>query len=449
MRQKILKTGGSIFLLFVFCTILSRGLYVFSMANVTVTGTKEYAINHSTTESGRIEAKNVFIVVAKAGEVIADILVQEGDRVTEGQALLKLDTEKLKVQILELDDQIKLLELQIQEAYAAEETRIKTENTTREYAQKVYEQTISDSDRNIENARINWENAKMAYESYGQEEEPEEQELERLEAEMHEQEVLYNSAIAEKETAKLLAEQTMQSANVEGASSTMGQQLSLQKDTVVRNRKELESLVQADGLISATQNGIVAQINVQTGEVTSENAVMLIANESVGYKIRVQIKPEQEKYIDINSDIRVRKKSEGEDIFTDDAVITAVNSSDDEIEAKTEVIVQLNDPDFSVGEIVEVEFKSETMSYKNCIPIQALHQEGEDTYYVYVIGKKKTILGEEAVAQKVPVKVIDKDAQFAAIETDTLSSDTKIVYSTDRTIDEGSAIRVKGSEDEE
>ena len=43
--------------------------------------------------------------------------------------------------------------------------------------------------------------------------------------------------------------------------------------------------------------------------------------------------------------------------------------------------------------------------YSGCIPLEALHQEEGNQYYVYTTDEKKTILGTEVIARRVDVTV--------------------------------------------
>ena len=52
-------------------------------------------------------------------------------------------------------------------------------------------------------------------------------------------------------------------------------------------------------------------------------------------------------------------------------------------------------------------------------PLEALHTDGVDKYAVYIAEKQDTLIGKELTVRKVPVKILDKDAEFVAIENDT------------------------------
>ena len=60
-----------------------------------------------------------------------------------------------------------------------------------------------------------------------------------------------------------------------------------------------------------------------------------------------------------------------------------------------------------------------------------------------MVEEKDTMIGKELVARKVMVKVIDQDAEFAAVDSDTLSSQQNIIYTSDKTIEDGTTVREK------
>ena len=81
-------------------------------------------------------------------------------------------------------------------------------------------------------------------------------------------------------------------------------------------------------------------------------------------------------------------------------------------------------------------------SYENVIPLRALREEQNATY-VLTAKVCSGILGKEYTAVKVPVKVIDKDEEHAAVQT-SLPADALIISGSDKYVEDGDKVRLDG-----
>ena len=75
-------------------------------------------------------------------------------------------------------------------------------------------------------------------------------------------------------------------------------------------------------------------------------------------------------------------------------------------------------------------------------PITALRQES-GRYYVLVVEKQNTILGEQEKAVKEEVKVLDKNEMYAALESESIKEDSQIIADSDRYVEAGDKVRLK------
>ena len=78
--------------------------------------------------------------------------------------------------------------------------------------------------------------------------------------------------------------------------------------------------------------------------------------------------------------------------------------------------------------------------YECSLPLSALYQDNSSDY-VFLIEEKNTILGVEMTARKQKVKVIDKDASYAALEMDAFTEEDKIIIETDKDVKDGMRVR--------
>lgn len=83
----------------------------------------------------------------------------------------------------------------------------------------------------------------------------------------------------------------------------------------------------------------------------------------------------------------------------------------------------------------------ELKSYENCIDKAALHQNGDDDYYVYVVEESDTILGKQKIARREKVELLDSDDETAAV--DGIFSGQQVVLETSRELNDNNPVRVQ------
>ncbi len=75
------------------------------------------------------------------------------------------------------------------------------------------------------------------------------------------------------------------------------------------------------------------------------------------------------------------------------------------------------------------------------VPIDALRQDGRGAAYVLAVGEEETVLGPQAVAKRVDVTLLLRDARFAAV-SGALSPGDRIIAFSERRIEEGDRVEV-------
>ena len=84
--------------------------------------------------------------------------------------------------------------------------------------------------------------------------------------------------------------------------------------------------------------------------------------------------------------------------------------------------------------------KTQSDSYECCVPAEAVYSENQ-RYYVYALGRRQTILGEELAVEKVPVTVLDQNEKYAALEPGVITSETEVIVRSDKEVKEGVIVR--------
>lgn len=228
MRNKVLKSIGIFLIVAVLCTIISRGLYVASIADVTLKEPNARVLNHDIETSGMIEQKRKIVVLTEADQIVTDIYVKEGQKVKSGDPLFSIDLDYLKQQIDVMKNERKQLGYQIEDAKNQEEDKKKQENLNRGQAKDNYDYLADKWETQIAKDAEAVESAKEAYENSLKQETEDGSETQQLLAEWEEAQAQYEADIAQRDGELFEAGQTVESSQLTGADSTSEEQLKLQ-----------------------------------------------------------------------------------------------------------------------------------------------------------------------------------------------------------------------------
>lgn len=231
---------------------------------------------------------------------------------------------------------------------------------------------------------------------------------------------------------------------IEDANAPQGTDSTGEIDAITREQEELvleklETLLEADGKVTAPIDATITKINLMTGEKTPDGTAMLLSDTAAGNKLVVQVDENQEKYIAKGDDATVKannKKAETLENLTVDSVRT--NEENAEI---LDVTVQLPANSLEAGTSATLESTRTSETYDRCIPIQALYEDN-GKYYVYVLSESSTVLGTELTVTRLDVTVLDKNETSAALQPGALSSDQQVIVSSDKAISAGSRVRL-------
>lgn len=114
MQKKRMITGFILFLGFMWlCTVISKSVYAQKLPMVTTISPEKKYIEHIVEAEGIVEAGSRNAVTALSGLRVESLLVQEGDKVEEGDLLFTVDLKDLEEIISEKQTDISKMELQI------------------------------------------------------------------------------------------------------------------------------------------------------------------------------------------------------------------------------------------------------------------------------------------------------------------------------------------------
>lgn len=231
---------------------------------------------------------------------------------------------------------------------------------------------------------------------------------------------------------------------IEDANAPQGTDSTGEIDAITREQEELvleklETLLEAEGKVTAPIDATITKINLMTGEKTPDGTAMLLSDTAAGNKLVVQVDESQEKYIAKGDDARIKansKKAETLEGLTVDSVRT-----NEENTSLLDVTVQLPENSLEAGTSATLESTRISETYDCCIPIQALYEDN-GKYYVLVLSESSTVLGTELTAARLDVNVLDKNETSAALQPGALSSDQRVIVSSDKSISAGSRVRL-------
>ena len=199
---------------------------------------------------------------------------------------------------------------------------------------------------------------------------------------------------------------------------------------------EYRKILKKEGEISAVAGGMVTDIQISVGGRTADTAAMLLTDDGVPCQFKLTLTKEQKKYVNLGDAIELTLNNSGAKL---EARVDYLQESS-ALPGSFDLFISLpeNEGTPGVSGIMKQTVTGE--SHSICIPVEALHEE-DTRYYVYVLSKREGILGEEQYAERVNVRVKDKNDRFAAIEEGILDRDSEIITYSDQEIKRGDVVR--------
>ena len=140
MQKKRMITGFILFLGFMWlCTVISKSVYAQKLPMVTTISPEKKYIEHIVEAEGIVEAGSRNAVTALSGLRVESLLVQEGDKVEEGDLLFTVDLKDLEEIISEKQTDISKMELQIDTILQNEELAKQKKALEEERAREDYD----------------------------------------------------------------------------------------------------------------------------------------------------------------------------------------------------------------------------------------------------------------------------------------------------------------------
>lgn len=225
-------------------TGISRAAASFTVAQVEVEEPQSRRIMHTVTGSGMVDQMKEQAVYAAADVLVEEITVKQGQNVHKGDVLARLDMDSILEKMDSLADEIELLRLQNMDLAAAQQKKQRDKARARTRAGEDYESVVSQSTRNIEEARQSVKEAEEKLkeakkQAKNQAAEEYEKKLEELQAAVKAAEKAYDKAKEQEENEVLRAKRALEDAQKTPAATYDSEILQIQ---INQKQQELSDL---------------------------------------------------------------------------------------------------------------------------------------------------------------------------------------------------------------
>lgn len=247
----------------------------------------------------------------------------------------------------------------------------------------------------------------------------------------------YNEAVKQRQSTIQSANRTLEDAkapeNVDTATALTANDDLEEKQLAV---DKLQKVMDVNGKITAPSDGLITKVNVTTGETTTEDTAIRISDQSAGYKFTATLDKASAKYLSKDDKVTLDL---GNGTTVEGLTVQSIDVSAED-KNSYELTVSIPAKVKKLGSIATLKVEKASKKYDTCVPLGALHSDG-DKYYVYVINEKDTILGTETAVDKVQVDILDKNNEQAAIEG-SFSWGQQFVLTSSKTLRNGDRVRL-------
>ena len=239
-------------------------------------------------------------------------------------------------------------------------------------------------------------------------------------------------------------------ANAVQSAQLGAQSLNVQADTARRALEELTDYQNAGGKICAEQECTVLMSSVQTGTFTTGAEVMVTG--SGGWKLKGYADAKDKEKLKAGAEAEIRlgagkkKTVRIESIAAERAAGSENGAGESGSSSQSlQFCWYARLPENTAAENGNAFSwnvnSSSDQEYEQLIPLTALREDSTGAYCL-ILSEEKNMLGRVQTARRIPVTVLEKDAQKAAV-TSTLQGTDQIIVSSEKYVEEGDRVRIK------
>lgn len=333
--------------------------------------------------------------------------------------------------VQELKDDLAAAKLQQQakknEAAAQERERKQTLSR----AQEDYDETISKNEKLVRKAKELWQEAEQKLENYQNGEDEDSADDSLVEDARKTLEDAKSQQTQQKKSAKRAIEDA-------GETDAVDHSVEINNVSIAEKQRalaQLQKTKEQEGKIVAQTDATVSKILLTAGDRTTETAAFLLADLSEGARFTTEISKEDAKYVVVGDAVTLKVNDKS---YEDMTVLSTETNEDSSVR----VTVYVPKKTISIGTHASMEIEQSSEKYATTLPLTAIHAE-QSKYFVYVLEKEDTVLGEETVARKLNVSIVEKNGEYAALSDGSLSEDDSVIVESDTMLANGEKVRLK------
>ena len=333
--------------------------------------------------------------------------------------------------VQELKDDLAAAKLQQQakkNGAAAQESERKQ---TLSRAQEDYDETISKNEKLVRKAKELWQEAEQKLENYQNGEDEDSADDSLVEDARKTLEDAKSQQTQQKKSAKRAIEDA-------GETDAVDHSVEINNVSIAEKQRalaQLQKTKEQEGKIVAQTDATVSKILLTAGDRTTETAAFLLADLSEGTRFTTEISKEDAKYVVVGDAVTLKVNDKS---YEDMTVLSTETNEDSSVR----VTVYVPKKTISIGTHASMEIEQTSEKYATTLPLTAIHAE-QSKYFVYVLEKEDTVLGEETVARKVNVSIVEKNGEYAALSDGSLSEDDSVIVESDTMLANGEKVRLK------
>lgn len=366
------------------CTYFAWQASLLTTAKVKTERIRNGSLVRKVTGTGRVQSSEKSFQSLPEGQKVAKVLLEAGDSVQKGDAVVQLDLEYLNQSIREQKREVRQAELEL-----------KQQKLTAKYEAKKIEDSVS----------VNQEDSEMSNQ----------ESINKAKQSVQE----------EKRYQKQLA-------------ALQREELELTLESQKEQLEKLETWAACDGVVFSQNAGVLEAVGVVEGAITSGTEQIVL--QSGQQEICGEIEEASLGLIKEGCEVTVFIQGEAEEQKI--PVEKVGMSKEGKMMWYGKIPNQKEAKNYSVNTIISYNYHEKTAgSYEALVPLSALREE-QNAAYVLAAEVRAGILGDQYTAIKVPVTVLDQDEDYAAVEG-AIGADTLIVSESNKYVEAGDRIRLE------
>lgn len=462
MKRKIGKAIIFFFAAMFCCTLIARGASGALIAKVETDQVRKGNLSSAVSGSGNIQVKEVSHQFLPEGQKVKTVYVKTGTLVAGGQDLIQLDESYLQELTDEASRNLEKLKLQLEQQEIQGQAQARTPETASalialhaaeeavQKAQTAYEQAVKEV-QDFAAIPPAADASQEEIDQWNQTVESMNEKARGLADEIDNQNSAYKQAVEQYNLAQQNEENTRRNQEQE----TLANQKALESTKVdvqaaEEKLKKLQEIQEGKAVVKAQADGLFLSAGVSEGTITTGSEQLDIA---VGaFQAVGRISSGDGGKIEPGDEIEVKYSGASQSVTLTverlEPVVSSGNQPNNEQgngtgdeDAGILWYAQIQDASVQLGTAFTYEVIKSTDVYQQIIPLSAL-REINGLAYVMTVEEKDGILGKNYTAVKVPVTILGKDGEKAAVES-TLDASSLIITSSNKYVEEGDPVRFK------